>query len=253
MASLCDEVRSLLLSKCDSVDGAMTTKEMLKYLDPNTNRNEVNRLLYKPEMLALDRIYVLSNIRIDGKKSAPRWILNKKKNMWTKYSDEERLGWTIFEDVRHTGSTHISAYPKQIRERLEKIGREKIISVMNEFILDVSYESIEISDDWTITYENKKPVRVGFIMDCDQVIGADRGVTSCIRLGMAIQEFITKYPGGQEVVLQTKNEGLFNILRYVVKTTDAIRDYNVSVVLAKEIFNHCANVISTEDIEKTLI
>lgn len=235
------KVRNLLMSIYnENGRKPVTTREILESLDRTVQKHRVNNLLYNSG-LHLDRIFDLCKIDGSKKKSAPSWYIEKKKCLYESYSGVIRLGWTVYEEVRDGKEKKGDCFPKHIRERLLEEGVDSIKKVLSAHVL-LPQETIHIDvsenpfypEEWIFRYENNKPTLAGYVLNCDDVSNGRRGEEESIMLGMAIQEFIARYPTNQELVLHTKRESLYNTLRHLLETVDVLRKYNITVIMVNK-------------------
>lgn len=227
-----ERVRKLLLERYREDAPPITTKNILEILqDGNISKSTVNKLLYNDD-LELDRIMDLC--KAGGKpKNAPTWRVCRKCERYDTYPEIERLAWRVYEMLRdsESHSMEFKEFPKHIQEAIEKCGWDKLVDTLKMRIIIPQHELIVSRGTHTLLYDDITPTRVGYLLDCDDITHFKRAEPNSIRLGMAIQEFVSSRGREQELVLQTRSEGLYNVLKALVKTERVLHEYNVAVTL----------------------
>lgn len=232
MADTKTRVRNLLLERYREDAPPITTRNILLLLQDNTIiKSAVNKLLYNNE-LELDRTLDLCNGETKAK-SPPTWYVCRKCERYDKYSELERLAWRVYEMLRDSKqhSLQFEDLPRHLQELIEKCGWENLVTTLKDKIIESQHELVVSKPARTLIYDDITPTRVGYLLDCDDITNFKRAEPDSIRLGMAIQEFVSSRGREQELVLQTRSEGLYNVLKSLVKTERVLHEYNVAVSL----------------------
>lgn len=216
----------------------LTTIQILKLInDPEIRKSDVNRFLYKATASRgdLDAVVIPRHLKLVQREQtvgAPRWEIRRRAELYKDYTDDERLGWAVYElAVAHAGEcVNVDKLEtKHIIDLLHGVGAQHMQEVITTSIVNTD-EELLIDEHWNVTYTGAVMPQLGASLDCDAILSSRRDYTHAILLGMGILECVVANPG-KKIFLETRIPGNAVLMKHVLKTSAFARSLGLEIVL----------------------